>query len=72
MEERVERDAVSEGALWATRGEVRGDSVSGDNGTRKSVSGGVVDKAFGVKIAKQCVEDGVVTTTKSTRANRWR
>src|SRR5271170_1054247 len=64
MEERVEREAVSEGAWWATRGDVGGDSVSGDSGSRKSVGGGVGEEIFGVKIDKQSVEDGVVTTTK--------
>ena len=58
----MEREAVSEGACWGTSGDVGGDSVSGDNGTRKSVGGGVADETFGVKIDKQSVEDGVVTT----------
>jgi len=58
----VEREGVSEGAWWGTTGDVGGDSVSGDNGTRKSVGGGVGDDGFGVKIDKQSVEDGVVTT----------
>jgi hypothetical protein len=62
MEDRVEREAVSEEAWWEMMGDVGGDSVSGDNGTRKSVGGGVADETFGVKIDKQSVEDGVVTT----------
>jgi hypothetical protein len=62
MEDRVEREAVSEEAWWETRGDVGGDSVSGDKGTRKSVGGGVADETFGVKIDKQSVQDGVVTT----------
>ena len=58
----MEREAVSEEAWWETRGDVGGDNVSGDKGTRKSVGGGVADEIFGVKIDKQSVEDGVVTT----------
>ena len=62
----MEREAVSEGAWWETRGDVGGDSASGDNGTRKSVGGGVADETFGVKIDKQSVEDGVVTTKRKS------
>lgn len=62
MEERVEREAVSEAAFCATMGEVGGDSVSGESGTRKSVGGGVSAETLGVKIEKQSAEEGVVTT----------
>ena len=58
----MEREAVSEAAFCATMGEMGGDSVSGDSGTRKSVGGGVAVETLGVKIDKQSAGDGVVTT----------
>jgi hypothetical protein len=46
------------------RGGVCGeDSEWGDNGTRKSVSGGTAEANFGLSIERQSLEDGVVITT---------